>query len=858
MDRKLILGVVIAIAFTSCTQEDVLKTEFGLKTLNATIESEKIDSRVGFTDETNAQFFWTKGDQIGVTTSSSNTLLLMTLNDADKGKSSGSFTGHISSIPSGYAVYPYYAKDDGFSFHTINENNELSYHLRASYSYSNLDSEYANDGGNSHDAPMWGSISNGTVTFKHLGGVIVFEVNGLPESTANMKFKLTATNKINGSFPAALTSQEPKIVSEATTVESEKTVEITFSTLSSQTKGYFYVPVPTGNLGNLTAVVLKEDNSSTGLMGAWDNISIARKDIRRAVIGNQSIVGGDGEIKQVASVSEVNEALTTNEENLTVKVSNQVTGNHTITIPASLDTQTTTFSFTSFADDSKITITEATSGNYNGQIIIEVPEGETIPEVEATVPNGEVYIKQGNVTTLVTSAAPTTTIIGAKATIGTLEVIQGNVRLEAGATVDKIINRSDETIYVIFEAATKPVINIDQEGNEVVFMSAAEWDLRKAIEQGGEYTLKSDVTLSSTLYIDNTIILNLGGYTLTNMVDNESTDVIMVNENGKLTINGEGNVTAVTGNDGFTIISKGTLTINGGTFSSGLDTTNDGNCVIYARGNGKVYINGGTFLTSEEDDTKYLINKRDDDRATTTIEVKGGRFQNFDPANNQAEGPNTNFVVSGYSSVLNNDGYYEVSQGILNETALRAAVAVGGEITLDTSITLSSTLYIDNTVILNLGGYTLTNMVDNESTDVIMVNENGKLTINGEGNVTAVTGNDGFTIISKGTLTINGGTFSSGLDTTNDGNCVIYARGNGKVYINGGTFLTSEEDDTKYLINKRDDDRATTTIEVKGGRFQNFDPANNQAEGPNTNFVVSGYSSVLNDDGYYVVSESLN
>lgn len=194
-----------------------------------------------------------------------------------------------------------------------------------------------------------------------------------------------------------------------------------------------------------------------------------------------------------------------------------------------------------------------------------------------------------------------------------------------------------------------------------------------------------------------------------------------------------------------------------------------------------------------------------------------------------------------------------VIETITPEAALKAAVAEGGSIVLTEDVTLTEPLTITKDVVLNLNGCTITNKVDNASTDVIIVSEGATLTINGEGTVKAVTGNDGYAVIASGTVIINGGTFKSGVDADGAANAVVYARGNGKVYVNGGTF--PNESNSAYVLNKKDSDRATTTIEVKGGTFTNFDPANNSAEGAGTNFLAEGYTVVPKGDVYTVVAE---
>lgn len=122
--------------------------------------------------------------------------------------------------------------------------------------------------------------------------------------------------------------------------------------------------------------------------------------------------------------------------------------------------------------------------------------------------------------------------------------------------------------------------------------------------------------------------------------------------------------------------------------------------------------------------------------------------------------------------------------------------------------------------------------------DAILVEDGATLTINGNGLVTAANGGNGYPIITNGKLIINGGEFISGYDKEHLANACIYARGNGDIEIHGGRFETV---DGTFVLNKKDSDRATTSIKVYGGEFVNFDPSNNASEIPNENFVAEGY-----------------
>ncbi len=190
----------------------------------------------------------------------------------------------------------------------------------------------------------------------------------------------------------------------------------------------------------------------------------------------------------------------------------------------------------------------------------------------------------------------------------------------------------------------------------------AEWgNLLSAAKNGGTLTLSADVVVPETIIIEKDLTLNLNGKTIKNEIGTKAsavgTDVIIVNEGATLTIEGDGTIEAVSGNDGYAIISEGIVIINGGTIKSGIDQNNEPNAVVYARKNGKVYVNGGEF--PNEHKSKFVLNKKDAHRATTTIEVRGGKFYNFNPQNNAAEGDNTNFVADGYG-VYEKDGCYEV------------------------------------------------------------------------------------------------------------------------------------------------------------------------------------------------------
>ena len=281
-----------------------------------------------------------------------------------------------------------------------------------------------------------------------------------------------------------------------------------------------------------------------------------------------------------------------------------------------------------------------------------------------------------------------------------------------------------------------------------------------AFEFGGEYTLENDVTLDGTLVLTEgkSLVLDLNGKTITNAVENATTDVIVVEEGATLTINGDGNITAVSGNDGYAIISNGTVIINGGNYTSGKDENNEFNAVIYARGNGKVYVNGGTFQ-NEGGAGSFILNKKDADRATTEIVVKGGSFANFNPANNAAEGPNTNFVAPGYVVEQNGDIYTVSAPKATDAAGVNAAIAAGADKVIVT------------------GEVTLTEKID------VPAGKNATIEL-AEGAIMTITDVVNAPLVNNGTLTVKGGTIKS--TTEEAGRRCIYNYG--KMIIDGVKF----------------------------------------------------------------------
>lgn len=197
--------------------------------------------------------------------------------------------------------------------------------------------------------------------------------------------------------------------------------------------------------------------------------------------------------------------------------------------------------------------------------------------------------------------------------------------------------------------------------------STAYQKLAKAIadaKAGDTITLSEDVDVQQTLVVDKQLTLNLAGHKLYNTKDLWDQNVgdwslISVRGQGDLTITGNGVLDAKE-NDCYAVDLQDEatkLTIKNGEFIGNITA-------VYAN-EGEAVINGGKFWIRQlnannvQDGYGLTLNCYDANHRAdiANIIVTGGTFYKFDPANNRAEGANTNFCVNGYTTTQDGDWY---------------------------------------------------------------------------------------------------------------------------------------------------------------------------------------------------------
>lgn len=399
-----------------------------------------------------------------------------------------------------------------------------------------------------------------------------------------------------------------------------------------------------------------------------------------------------------------------------------------------------------------------------------------------------------------------------------------------------------------------------------------------------EITILKDMEVSHlTVYSNNKVTINLNGKNV-NITGYEPNCTGVDIDGGSLTIKGSGSFgdsAQKNVNPLFYVNVDASLTIEGDA------SYYSANVCAYARyWNSKIYINGGKWYGSET----YTLNKYDTNQEAI-ISVTGGEFYKYNPAASHSENPVANFVADGYGVVKDGDWYRVVkATEVTDEANLRSANTAGSAILINESIVLTeknlsmqdgTSLYVAKDVVLSsefTGRYYMTlsylskgGVISGEGTIVAPDKKNshtsavqfdsrnkelvidGNLTI--KGGVAGYWNGDEYKegispaiFIYDGKVTINNGHFIGGIDseTGNAGPAVyIYSNSvnnNAELIINGGVF-ESATDDATFLINMDDNNLGAASIQIKGGTFVGFNPADNTADGAGTNYVADGYVS---------------
>lgn len=190
---------------------------------------------------------------------------------------------------------------------------------------------------------------------------------------------------------------------------------------------------------------------------------------------------------------------------------------------------------------------------------------------------------------------------------------------------------------------------------------------------------------------------------------------------------------------------------------------------------------------------------------------------------------------------------------------------IDGEINVDEDMIIDEPLVVPSGGVANikLNG-TVSLLPTNPNSSLVVVEEGGELTIDGEGAMTTViaeptasalsatraASNSAFPIVVNGTLRIKGGDFTLNSYATSWLDCGIYIGPNGKLIVEGGTFRSTKG---SYIFGHEFGKRPDITIH--GGRFEGYDPSDNDFDGEGSNYLEPEYASYYVAENELVVAE---
>jgi hypothetical protein len=200
----------------------------------------------------------------------------------------------------------------------------------------------------------------------------------------------------------------------------------------------------------------------------------------------------------------------------------------------------------------------------------------------------------------------------------------------------------------------------------------------------------ADHRITTPIVIDVDLVLDLGGRSITSI----TYPAIRVQGGAEVTLVGDGNIR---GNDYLFVLgaqdgsSAGYLTIESGNYR--------GVVTVASVTKGALTVNGGTFRidTDTAYNYQYLLNCIDASYrdGTARIAVNGGVFYGFNPASNAAEGQGTDFLASGYVTYDSESDCYTVHPEIrFRSSNLLLGNTIGIYFNLDTADLVDGLNYV--------------------------------------------------------------------------------------------------------------------------------------------------------------------
>lgn len=405
---------------------------------------------------------------------------------------------------------------------------------------------------------------------------------------------------------------------------------------------------------------------------------------------------------------------------------------------------------------------------------------------------------------------------------------------------------------------------------------------------GGD--LNEDFKVEDDMIIDEPLVVPSGGdvtitlgegKTLGLSPTNPNSALVVIEQGATLTIDGAGAMTTVVAeptasalsatraasNSAFPIVVNGKLIINSGDFTLNSYATSWLNCGIYVAEGGELVINGGTFRSTNG---SFILGHPLGNRPAIT--VHGGRFEGYDPSDNDFDGNGCNYLEPEYASynvaddeivVASRTTNWEVDNSILLNSILKN----GGKATLvdcvdgdaffvepgisvrhDVEVCVSGdptkvkgtcNFYLDNAINCFAN---LTFTCDYNEGDLF-----GSDTLTPYERILYVDSlNDIANVYDGATLTLGDATYFAGTDGVFEKAFTLYG---GNIVVNGGSYTLYNRFNADNMFVVGENYAANSSLVVNDGVFYGFDPERVTFDEEVKNCVVDGKGAVISFDG---------
>lgn len=406
-------------------------------------------------------------------------------------------------------------------------------------------------------------------------------------------------------------------------------------------------------------------------------------------------------------------------------------------------------------------------------------------------------------------------------------------------------------------------------------------------EIDGEINIEDDMIIDEPLVVPagGTANINLNG-TVSLLPTNPNSSLVVVEEGGELTIDGEGAMTTViaeptasalsatraASNSAFPIVVNGTLRIKGGDFTLNSYATSWLDCGIYIGPNGKLIVEGGTFRSTKG---SYIFGHEFGKRPDITIH--GGRFEGYDPSDNDFDGEGSNYLEPEYASYYVAENELVVAERtaeweVDNSYLLNSILKNGGNATLIDSVHDNWAFNVDNNINVN---YPVNISVSGDASKVsgecILYIETpincyadvnikcdytyGDIDPDSYAPDTKLLYIDSNTAIANvyngATLTLGDATYFGGSDEVSETLFNLYG---GNIVVNDGSYTLSERINAAnmFVIDSRYAEESS--LVVNGGVFYGYNPESVAFGEEVKNCVPEGKGALLSwDGGHYTI-----